>query len=408
LLYQPGVYKKCGLQEAVLMNSIESPNLKQRQEKNESSPYPFPVETIDFDYQDPYVNIETKKLVDEDTAYYANKAAQYYGKESGPFKARPPRPDLTLPVISDEMNSRSQQFKTWLEYMPSAAALYPIANVGDGKLQPDGAPLEEILRLWFENMDVAIGIRARTAVEGLVMRQTIAAAQSTNSPARILNLACGEGRNSLKIVSEVTKNGYAPSLTLVDLDKKALAVARSLAKTSGLKNLDIICRNAIDRKGVSRLTIGSLLVLLNSCVTGKKAPRIEDFKRLIPESYDMVSSIGFLEYLTPDDWYFKYDKLTEKGHMLMSGAKRFIRNAFAMVAPGGTLLVGNINLENPRTPGIEHPQLRFLTDVIQWGRLQPRTESEMLGIISNSGINPKKVTVYRTPEGLYNLYKIDK
>jgi threonine dehydrogenase-like Zn-dependent dehydrogenase len=94
--------------------------------------------------------------------------------------------------------------------------------------------------------------------------------------------------------------------------------------------------------------------------------------------------------------------------MKMAGAKNFIKNAFAMVAPGGTLLVGNINLENPRTPGIEHPQIRFLTDVIQWGRLQPRTEAEMLDIISNSNIKPRKVTVYRTPEGLYNLYKIDK
>jgi cyclopropane fatty-acyl-phospholipid synthase-like methyltransferase len=221
-------------------------------------------------------------------------------------------------------------------------------------------------------------------------------------------LACGEGRNALKIVSAATKNGCAVHLTLVDLDKNALAVARGIAKANDLKNVDIICRNAVDRTGVAKVKISNLPALLNAVITGKKPLRLEDFKSLGLKYYDIVSSIGFLEYLTPDDWYFKYDKLTEKGRMKMAGAKNFIKNAFSMVAQGGNLLVGNINLENPRTSGIEHPQLRFLTDVIQWGRLQPRTESEMLDIIGKSGIEPRKVTVYRTPEGLYNLYKIDK
>jgi SAM-dependent methyltransferase len=292
--------------------------------------------------------------------------------------------------------------------MPSAAALYPIANVGDRKLQSHGPNLEEGLRIWFENMDVAIGIRARSAIEGFVMRQVLDSAQEINSPVRILNLACGEGRNALKIVSTATNGDFTPHLTLVDLDKRALTVARSIVESSSLKNVDIICRNAVDRTGVAKLNLSNLPALLNAAITSKKPLRLEDFKSLELESYDMVSSIGFLEYLTPDDWYFKYDKLTEKGHMKMAGAKNFIKNAFAMVASGGTLLVGNINLENPRTPNVEHPQLRFLTDVIQWGRLQPRTEAEMLDIISHSNIKPKKVTAYRTPEGLYNLYKIDK
>jgi cyclopropane fatty-acyl-phospholipid synthase-like methyltransferase len=380
----------------------------ERDVNEKSFQYAFPVEIVNFDYQDPYADWEAKKRIDEDIAYYANKAMQYYGTESGPFKERPPRPDLTHPVITEEITPRSQQFKTWLEYMPSAAALYPIANVGEGKLQPNGPKLEGILRLWFENMDVAIGIRARSAIEGSIMRQTLNLAQKTNSPVRILNLACGEGRNALKIVSAATKNGHAAHLTLVDLDKNALAVARGIAKANNLKNVDIICRNAVDRTGVAKANISNLPALLNAVITSKKPLRLEDFKSLSLESYDMVSSIGFLEYLTSDDWYFKYDKLTEKGRMKMAGAKNFIKNAFSMVTQGGNLLVGNINLENPRTSGIEHPQLRFLTDVIQWGRLQPRTESEMLNIIGNSGIKPRKVTVYRTPEGLYNLYKIDK
>jgi hypothetical protein len=376
--------------------------------KEKSFEYAFPVETLDFDHQDPYMDAQTKKRIDADIVYFAEQGKKYYGAKSGPFNERPTHPDITQPATNEVINTRSRQFKTWLEYMPSAAALYPIANVGDRKLQPNGADLEEELGRWFANMDVAIGIRARAAIEGAVMRQVISLAQETNSPVKILNLACGEGRNALQIVSSAAKNGDTPHLTLVDLDKKALTVARGIAESHNLKNIDIICRNAVDRTGIAKLNISNLPALLNAVITSKKSLRLEDFKSLKLESYDMVSSIGFLEYLTPDDWYFKYDKLTEKGHMKMAGAKNFIKNAFAMVAPGGTLLVGNINLENPRTPGIEHPQIRFLTDVIQWGRLQPRTEPEMLDIISNSNIKPRKVTVYRTPEGLYNLYKIDK
>jgi SAM-dependent methyltransferase len=363
----------------------------------------FPVIAIDFDYQDPYVNPKIKKRIDEDIAYFSNKAREYYGKESGPFKGRPSHPDFTQPVTAEVITTRSRQFGTWLGYMPSAAALYPIANVGDKLLQPNGPDLEEVLLTWFENMDVAIGIRARAAVEGSLIHQTIASAQAVNASARILNLACGEGRNALKIVSSAAKTGDTPHLTLVDLDKRALAVARGIAKESNLKDINIICRNAIDRNGIAKPTISGLLALLNSVIVSREPLRMADFKRLAYQSYDMVTSIGFLEYLPPNDWYFKYNKLAEKGSMKMAGAKNFIKNAFAMVAPRGNLLVGNINLEDPRTPGVEHPQLRFLTDVVQWGRLQARKETEMLEIIGGSGIKPKKVTVYRTPEGLYNL-----
>jgi 2-polyprenyl-3-methyl-5-hydroxy-6-metoxy-1,4-benzoquinol methylase len=383
----------------------------ERNVNEKSFEYAFPVETLDFDHQDPYMDAKTKKRIDADIVYFAEQGKKYYGAKSGPFNERPTHPDLTQPVTTALINAVGPQLRTWLEYIPSAAALYPIANVGDKKLQPNGADLAEELGRWFENMDVGIGIRARAAIEALIMRQILTTAQETkptNSPVKILNLACGEGRNALQIISSTTKNGYAPHLTLVDLDKKALTVARGIAESHKLKNIDIICRNAVDRTGIAKLNISNLPALLNAAITSKKSLRLEDFKSLKLESYDMVSSIGFLEYLTPDDWYFKYDKLTEKGHMKMAGAKNFIKNAFAMVAPGGTLLVGNINLENPRTPGVEHPQIRFLTDVIQWGRLQPRTEAEMLDIISNSNIKPRKVTVYRTPEGLYNLYRIDK
>jgi hypothetical protein len=145
----------------------------------------------------------------------------------------------------------------------------------------------------------------------------------------------------------------------------------------------------------------------------KKAP--EQFSTIKPEQFSVVDIVGFFEYLSSDRVFpFHYNKVIDKDGNVLShkerlkaGAPTILAMAWEMVQPGGTLLMGNMNIRDPRTHR-PRPQLGFTMDVVQWPHIQPRTEEQVLDIIAASDINPENVTIHRTTDGIYDLYELRK
>jgi 2-polyprenyl-3-methyl-5-hydroxy-6-metoxy-1,4-benzoquinol methylase len=349
---------------------------------------------IAYPYADPYSVAEDKKDIDAQVAEIIAVGQAYYGAESGVFHARPAKPSFDNPATR-LLAELTPLFREWLGLMPTAKALYAIQNLGEGVLLP-GQPLDDFIRKWFANLDVALGIRARSAIEREVTAREI---NRLDRQVNILSLACGEARTVIGVAAE---SKIKPKLTLLDLDNDSLISASAYAAKRKV-NVTALCRDVVHLKGFQRELISS--VVGRSVI--KKALQPLSFTKLTPRSFDVVTCVGFLEYLKPEDWYFEYHKVTGgNGNVIKAGAERFLRNAFEMVAPGGVLLIGNINLNGKDSN--EHPHLRFLTDCIQWARLQPRTEDEFLNVVEKSGIQANGLTIYKTPEGLYNLYEIRK
>lgn len=284
---------------------------------------------------------------------------------------------------------RLPSFESWLDTVPTAAALDPIYQP-NSPILPNGEPLDDEIHDWFKNIYDGIGIRSRARVmKDVIINEVLE--HDNSQPARWISLACGAAQPVFESLVEVEDaGGRLPHVTLVDADKKALGLAKSYADEKGYgDSISLTRTNILRRNGITHDR--SQGGLFTNAIASKLG-------RLQPEAYDMVDAVGILEYLKEEDWKYSYDGVI-KTKQTMAGATTFIKNAFELVRPGGVLVVGNMR--------DTHPQLGFTLNTIQWPHIQPRSIDDMRRIIEDSGIDTD-IDVYCPTDNVYAIYSLRK
>lgn len=293
-------------------------------------------------------------------------------------------------------------FSDWLDLVPTAAALDSLYDPHK-KTLASGKPLGPELSEWLCNIVDGIGIRSRAEIVRSIMSEE---ALSMEGQSRWLSLASGAAQPIIKTAALLAEQGgEVPAITLVDRDNDSLKLAREYAEQAGIesnvqtRNINILQPKGIDRpmraydEQESSQTVSAGGVSIRSL-----ARKLRDGNRLPEDFYDTVEVVGLTEYLLEDDWKYTYNKVI-KTALPMAGARSFLSNAYRLVKPGGSLIVGNM-LDT-------HPQLGFTLNVIQWPHIQPRSIDDMMNIFDNAGLDGS-TDVYTAPDGAYAIYRIKK
>lgn len=322
-----------------------------------------------------------RRRIDAEIRSLVQLAAEFYEGVPGSVRKRVSRIDRSNPA-TQSLAAKDPAIGEWLATVPSTAALDPLYDPQACRM-PSGVRIGDEMREWIKNIADARGIRSRAHVVRSLL--TGSAVDRTAPGQSWLSLACGAAQPVLAAVDAIRHGGIAtPSVTLLDADPDALALARRYAAQRHLTAATICARaNVLDRNGIGA---GSL--------------RIPGFRHKSNwlDTYDVVEAVGILEYLQVEDWTYTYRGVISSKKRL-AGAATFLRNAFACVRPGGMLVVGNM-LDT-------HPQLGFTLDVIQWPHIQPRSVSAMLAILRSAGVTGH-VNVYLPCDGVYAIYAIHK
>lgn len=293
-------------------------------------------------------------------------------------------------------------FSDWLDLVPTAAALDSLYDPHKETLA-NGKPLSPELAEWFCNIVDGRGIRSRAEIVRTIMSEE---ALAHDGQPRWLSLASGAAQPIIKTAALLgEQHGTVPAITLVDRDNGSLKLAREYAAQAGIeshvqtRNINILQPKGIDRpvraydELMSEDTVSPGGLSIRSL-----ARRVRDGNRLPEDFYDTVEVVGLTEYLLEDDWKYTYSKVI-KTALPMAGARSFLHNAYRLVKPGGSLIVGNM-LDT-------HPQLGFTLNVIQWPHIQPRSIDDMMGIFDTAGLDGQ-TDVYTAPDGAYAIYRIKK
>jgi hypothetical protein len=382
------------------------------------------------------IDSQIQAQIDEVTAYTALAAKHYWekgGGKAGATRKRNNHVDTDNPATRLLMDSVAG-FSEWLIHkMPRASALHYLRTQGGGDIYRDlvansqfppiDSPLRddpEPLRRWFESLYDGIGINSREVVYDEIFSNFMISAHESHSqrPNKVLSLACGEADSTINGIAMLQEShGIETELTLADADEEPLRAAGNRARRMGVK-VKTICRDLTDLKGFRRAHKSSIALKRS---TSKKVDNHyrenspSYLGRLQPEQYDIVDAIGFFEYLSGNKQFpFHYNKVTDdegrvisQKEVMKAGAPTFLKHAFEMVAPGGVLIIGNMNIVDPRT-GKPRPQLDFTMDVVQWPHIQPRAEDDVIKIIEDSGVVYEEIEIHRSLDGIYNLYVIRK
>lgn len=343
----------------------------------------------DIDIDDPfiderfaYVNSEVDRLAKAGAGYYDSDGMGAIGRK------RTSTIDMDNPATK-ELISLLPSVADWIATVPTAAALHPLYRPDSTHL-PNGAVLDENIGDWFRNIADARGMRSR----GEVMKGVLESeARDATASQKWLSLACGAAQPVFSVLEKLQNDDVAlPVVTLADLDKDALAHARTYAADNELgSQIETKRLNVLRRDGLSYRREDSLAGAAKSSLLRLRG-------RLPAEAYDAVDAVGILEYLKRPDWKYSYKGVVTTSQK-MAGAEHFLQNAYELVKPGGLLIIGNM-LDT-------HPQLDFTLNVIQWPHIQPRSTDEMTDIFNTVGIEGD-VDIYKPSDGVYALYGIRK
>ncbi|NQX25988.1 hypothetical protein HQQ81_01300 [Microbacteriaceae bacterium VKM Ac-2854] len=312
---------------------------------------------------DPFATRDGRARLDAECERLAQIGRTHFGTD-GITRKRTSRIDRSNPATA-EMLDRYVAFAAWLDLIPSAAALDVVYDPTSAAL-PNGVVLDDESRLWFANVADGVGIRSRAHVLAGILRAE--SLRVTGRRQRWLSLGSGAIHPVIGVLGAIrAEAATVPELTLRDLDREALSLARDYAYRAGVS---------------AQLRIRRANVLRRRPVTPGRA--------------DVVEAVGLLEYLKPHDWALRAAGFVRPRRRL-AGAVTFLRNAYELVAPGGVLVVGNM-LDT-------HPQLGFTLDVVQWPHIQPRSVAQMRALFAAAGI-AGEIEVTLPSDGVYAVYTI--
>ena len=239
----------------------------------------------------------------------------------------------------------------WKNHMTTAMALYPLQRPLESTML-DGTPVDYFAQKLFLHGQDAIGIRSR----GSIFKNLLLNRRPVKS---VTSLACGAAVPECDAIGEMT---YTPEeILFVDYDEKALGYVDRIAALSG-----------IDKNSYKK----SQLDLIKGFILSD-APS----KELKPEGSEIVDALGITEYF--------------RGNTL----KKFLEKAYGLVAPGGSLIFGNM-LNT-------HPALQFNKQVVGWPGVQERSVEELVESIKHF-TNPANARIYIPEDMIYGVVEITK
>ena len=264
------------------------------------------------------------------------------------------------------VDGRPTQLLDWAAKFPTAIALEPMQRLDKGgKWLPGGAPDDRSLEL-YTNMSDAIGLRSRARVYGQLL---VEYAEEANVPnVNILSLGSGAAIPNIQATQALEAKGRAVNWKFFDFDPEALMFAQKLIEEKDFK--------------YSTFDYGPEW---ENPETGNVEPRGQNYLRAFgeeDESADVVDALGLWEYLKPQD------------------AVRFLHTLFKKVKPGGSLIVSNM------LPS--RPQREFNERAVGWPGLYLRSDTDLLDIAQQAGIDTSQVTMTHTEDGVYVVMEIKK
>lgn len=199
-----------------------------------------------------------------------------------------------------------------------------------------GSLFAKLLNRWFLRQPPAAAHRNRLAdLVKYIETETLRVAQAAGREARIFNFACGPAVEVQRFIDDSYLNERA-EFTLVDFDAKTLEFAQqSINGIIKRRNLDTLVR--FKRKSVQQWL--------------KESQKPTEAGNNGKNNYDFVYCAGLFDYLTD------------------AVCKEFTNLLYGMVAPGGLLIVTNVDACNP----IKH----WLSYILEWDLLY-RNKVDML------------------------------
>lgn len=146
-----------------------------------------------------------------------------------------------------------------------AGDYFALETLYENQPSPSSTPLGQLLDLWFQNTQLANGVRDRkNMLSAFIERKVRAHGLLSDTPFRLLSLASGSARELRELPPEILAR---MEITLVDQDARSLEFALEHLP-SGVNGMQ---RNALRLKPSS-----------------------------FPHAFDLVYSFGFFDYLTDD------------------------------------------------------------------------------------------------------------
>lgn len=244
-----------------------------------------------------------------------------------------------------------RSMRAWAAYMPGAFATHPVHNPDTLRLK-EGQKIDYMTRNLFRHSVDAIGLRARAYAMAWFVHKKFGEQEER---LRWLSLAAGTGQPTY---DAATLFETAPEIYLTDIDRDALAFARSLRSEYDLAKSDVHIEN-LD-------------------VTDKKATEglIKTFR---PHVIDMMGMVDYLD-----------DKESVK----------VIKGIYSVMPIGSVLLFDNMQ---PSHPGLDAHQRG-----IGWPGVIPRRVSDVLECIEKAGVPHRAIDVLLPDDGVYGVYCIQK
>lgn len=361
-------------------------------EMYEKSAESLRVSVHNYEYDDPYVDGDFDAINGMATAMARVGSEYYIGEGLDPIsRKRKSSIDLVGNPATRMFVSEFPDMGKWMSMVPTAAALHPLYAPEERKFA-NGEEYDEHTAAWFKNVADARGIRSRAKIMQDVLIDHVRDTDGTAQ--QWLSLASGAAQPMFATLNQIAQEGEypLPFVTLADKDKSALGLAKGYATGHGLESqIDTRNLNVLARRGLSYSRGEGVAGTVGAAVMRARG-------KLLEESYDAVDAVGIFEYLNRPDWKYTYDKVVKTSTKL-AGAETFLKNAYQLVKPGGTLVIGNM-LDT-------HPQLEFTLNVIQWPHIQPRSIDEMIDIAKSVGIEGE-IDVYIPEDGVYAIYAFRK
>lgn len=266
---------------------------------------------------------------------------------------------------------KSEGMRVWRsEIIPSALALTYLADPKDqvsviSKKDGKAYPIDEESRAWWTLCTDGVAIRSRGTVMAELVKEYASKRVDEGADAnslRMMSIACG---TALPTMKAAVHTGIAPRLTLLDFDRTAMNATEILADEIGFKG-------EITKKGMN-------------IFDGDKMAQMKAELEAKGELPDVVDMMGIFEYT---------------GENLGIDPAPFLRSGYDMVAPGGTLIFGQMRDKRP----VED----FTMGVVAWPHVEQRSPAELMNIILAAGIPKESVRMFMPTDSVYTVVSVSK